>query len=143
MVVLFWLGILVALFMGLGIAVLMGFLFQQRGRRYGMTFPRSSLVWLFLILFLAAWAAGTWMDPTGPQIYGIYWLPYFWGAFFIGLLLFFVLNYIPNPPAWRYFWGGGQGHPQQQQRPVVIVDVFFWFLLIGILIMMVWGYTRF
>jgi len=46
----------------------------------------------FLIMLFSIWAAGIWIVPVGPVLWGSYWLP----LVFIGLIVFLFLAIIPE-----------------------------------------------
>lgn len=70
------------------IAVLLTGLFMlvTRGDR-----RRTGLIWLFLIIFLATWAGGTWLRPFGPSLWGVTWLAFLLVGLVIVLVLFIVI----------------------------------------------------
>lgn len=51
------------------------------GRR-GLGFPA-----FFLLVLVATWVAGLWVQPFGPLIYGVAWLPFLMAGLLIALLL--------------------------------------------------------
>jgi Na+/H+ antiporter NhaD/arsenite permease-like protein len=52
---------------------------------------RTGLIWLFLIIFLATWAGGTWLRPFGPGLWGVNWLAFLLVGLVIVLVLFIVI----------------------------------------------------
>lgn len=42
---------------------------------------------LWLVLFLGAWALGVWIEPFGPALWGVTWLPFFLVLVVLALLL--------------------------------------------------------
>lgn len=55
--------------------------------------PWNNLGTLFLVVLLVTWAGGVWISPVGPTLFGAYWLPFFFMAALLALLL---LNLIPH-----------------------------------------------
>ncbi|MFW6154255.1 MAG: hypothetical protein ACOC95_03465 [Planctomycetota bacterium] len=49
--------------------------------------PLEGLLFFFLILFLAIWAAGAWVRPVGPAVYDVPWLVFL----VVGLILSLIL----------------------------------------------------
>ena len=47
----------------------------------------ATLVILFGILFLTAWAGGIWLHPVGPTIWGAAWMPFVAVGFVVALLV--------------------------------------------------------
>jgi hypothetical protein len=72
--------LLIALVFAVVFAALFGALY---GGRSGV--PGFALV--FVLLFLFAWAAAAWIGPTGPAVFGVYWLP----GLVVTLLIFLLL----------------------------------------------------
>ncbi len=60
--------------------------------------PRFAFV--FLLLFFTVWAAGIWITPVGPQLYGAYWLIYVITGLMIALMFaaFFTTFRTYNTP---------------------------------------------
>lgn len=69
-----------ALFIALGIAWLFALTLGHRG-------PWNSIFWFFIVIFLFSWGGGVWLTPFGPTGWGVAWLPFLFGGFFIALLL--------------------------------------------------------
>jgi hypothetical protein len=57
--------------------------------------PRSGFFWFFLLVFLATWAGGIWLSPFGPNLWGVYWLP-FLGVGLVAVLL--LAAFAPRRP---------------------------------------------
>lgn len=76
----FFTHLICALFVGLGIAWLLGLALGTRG-------PWNSLIWFFLVIFLFSWGGGVWLTPFGPTGWGVSWMPFLFVGFFVTLLL--------------------------------------------------------
>ncbi|MFO8065141.1 MAG: hypothetical protein ACQETQ_09205 [Spirochaetota bacterium] len=49
----------------------------------------------FLVIFLAAWGGGLWMNPVGPSLHGVAWLPFLLVALIVSLVL---ITFVPRRP---------------------------------------------
>lgn len=65
------------------IAVVIGSIFYYGFKRGGPW----NLLWVFLILFLVAWAGRLWIAPAGPVYWGYAWLPVIFWVLLIALLI--------------------------------------------------------
>lgn len=58
---------------------------------YAVGFRKQARNWgilaFFAIVFLSSWAGGVWMEPVGPALGGIYWLPFLIVGLMAALLL--------------------------------------------------------
>ncbi|MFP4395970.1 MAG: hypothetical protein ACLFTI_11970 [Anaerolineales bacterium] len=105
--------------------------------------------WLFLVvIFLAAWAGGLWIEPIGPPLFEIYWLPFL----LVGLLFALILAAAvpPRPPRLP-------GRPRAPRTPrtrraatpttpaeeetALAVGLFFWLMLVSLMVVILIGYT--
>ena len=108
-------------------------LFRTRG-------PWSSLVFFFLVVFLASWAGGAWLSPFGPALWGTAFLPFL----FVGLIFALLL--------------AAAAPPRRQESTVELVDrkerrreratafallgVFFWILIGALVVGIITRYVR-
>lgn len=74
---------LVALFLAMLLAAILGW--RHPARPDVDAWP--TILFLFIILFLAVWAGGVWLIPFGPQLAGAYWLPFVVVGLAIALIL--------------------------------------------------------
>ena len=74
-------ALIVALILTLILVPLMGW------RRPGYEATWRTAVFVFLLVFLFAWAGGVWLMPFGPTFYTVYWLPFVVVAVLYALLL--------------------------------------------------------
>ncbi len=64
-----------------GAMTLLYFLSTRKAER------RRGLFWVFLLIFLATWAGGIWLQPFGPVLWGVHWLAFL----LIGIIVALVL----------------------------------------------------
>lgn len=95
----------------------------------------SLFLFFFVILFLASWAGGLWLQPFGPAVWGVAWLPFVLVGIFVALLLAAAAS--PG----RYPSATG---PVERDAPAAAAalafGVFFWLLVIGLLVAIGFGY---
>lgn len=125
----FFLDLLVALVIALVLSLILTGVFGWR-RRENDAFA-GSLLFVFLMFFLFAWAGGVWMTPFGPVMWGAHWVAFLLVPLFIALLLAALI-----PPS----------RPRSRRRAVVQAEesaaadtatalgAFFWVLIIGLAI---------
>lgn len=101
--------------------------------------PWSSIAAFFLVIFLASWAGGLWISPTGPAFLGIFWVPILLVALLVALLLSAVS---PRRPQHVQTISEAEAESRQRQAVLRAFDAFFWALLIGFLIVIILGYLR-
>jgi hypothetical protein len=99
--------------------------------------PWSSVLAFFLVLFLASWAGGLWISPTGPAFIGIFWVPILLVALLVALLLASVG---PQRPQRVETISEAQAKDRQRETTLRAFDAFFWALVIGFAIVIVLGY---
>lgn len=100
------------------------------GGIFGRSWPWRGMGWAFLIIFLGAWAIGTWSAPVGPMFYGVAWVPFFFGALVLALLLLAV----PSHPR-----AGSAGEADVEGAAAVAVGAFFWVVVLLLLTAIFWG----
>lgn len=119
----FWTGLAVALIFALLMAAVFGLGFGRVG-------PWGGVFWFFLVVFLGAWAIGTWTVPVGPVVWGVPWAPFLVGALAVALLLAAIAEPAPRQPR-----GGSPGELESELEAQRTLGAFFWvFLLILILV---------
>ncbi|MDT8319533.1 MAG: hypothetical protein RQ826_03295 [Xanthomonadales bacterium] len=109
-------------------------------RRYRAESGTPLLVFFFLLLFLLIWAAGAWLTPIGPPVMGIYWASFVIAAFFL-LLLLFALASPPDTPRRGSAIEPGEPGDDAMVGTIVAFSIFFWALLIGAIIALVFRYS--
>lgn len=108
----------------------------------------TSAVFFFMILFLATWAAGTWMAPRGPLAFGVPWLA--WMA--VALVVTLIVAAVTQPwdrrrsrnavPASAPDPGGTIAPGQPDELVAVGFGLAFWVLIVVLLIVAVAGTYR-
>jgi hypothetical protein len=105
--------------------------------------PWAGFLFFFLVLFLAVWAAGVWLRPIGPVVYGGYWV----GALVVGVLIALLLAAavppgprvtpveVETPPE------GAPAETPEEEAVTTALGVFFWILLLGLIAAIVLGYV--
>jgi len=108
----------------------------------GRKSKRLGLLWVFLILVLAAWSGGVWMKPIGPAWYGIHWL----GFLMVGLIVCLILI-IANPgrpPRGREdtleLLESIKEEREIEKATYLTVSIFFWVLLLLLILMILLRY---
>ncbi len=116
--------VLLALIVALILSFVLVGIFGQR-RRGDEEFLAPPSIFLFLILFLATWAGGIWVEPFGPAAYGVVWLPFLLVGLIFAILLMAIL-----PPLRR----GGPPPPSEERDAAKVsaaaLGGFFWILLV-------------
>ena len=113
-------------------ALLFTLLFSLGFRRKG---PWESLLLFLLIVFLAAWAAGVWVAPFGPALWGVYWFPFLLFALIFALILAAATPARPRNAEYEI-------RPDREQETAVetAISAFVWVLLVVFLLMIVISY---
>ena len=108
------------------------------------TKPRKTgLVWLFLMIFLATWAGGTWLKPFGPTLWGIHWLAFL----LVGIIIvMFLVIFIPQKtPKGRQDTLDMLERIEQEKElekvAYITLNIFFWVLLSALVIAIILRYT--
>jgi hypothetical protein len=128
------------IFFSFAIALVLSLVFAAVIRRRG---PRVGFFWFFLLIFLATWAIGVWVQPFGPSLWGGYWLPFLIAGFIVALLA--TLNALRQAPDEPFLHLGREEQlsrnetvalleelrrkREARQLTYITVSVFFWLLL--------------
>jgi hypothetical protein len=120
--------LIIAILFGVLFAVFFALIFGSRDGAPGFFF-------VFLLLFLFAWAGGLWLEPFGPPILGLYWLP----GLIVTLLIFLLLAALvtSSPPRTTR---EAKAELEAKQTTVAVLGVFFWVLIIGLVVAIVIAY---
>ena len=124
-----FLGILVTVLAAIIVSVLFYYVFKSTG-------PWESF-WIFLlILVLAGLAAGLWITPVGPVIWGIAWVPTI-----MAIIIFALLLGAASPPrAKKAEQPGKYDEPAPRDRKAATIGALFWILLIFMLGVIIWRF---
>ncbi|MFP4547842.1 MAG: hypothetical protein ACLFQM_06895 [Fidelibacterota bacterium] len=117
-------------FLELLIAILVAILLTAIFSRFNRVGPWSGFLWFFLIIFLFSWAGGVWVEPYGPAIRDVYWLPFL----FFGLMLAFLLAAVTPPRKPRNVREAREELREQaaaEEAGVIALNVFFFIFIIG------------
>ncbi len=115
----------------LGIAVLLALLVRSiTGRHKEPEEPAwPGLAFLVVILFFVTWAGGIWLQPLGPILWHIYWIP------FVAVGIVAALLLIATTPRRRPRTRREALQVREQERVLVTAfGVFFWILVSILLI---------
>ena len=121
------------LLLAAGTAILLTIIFAVWLGRKG---PWAKISIFFLVVFLASWAAGKYMDPIGPPIVGFYWLPFMLFGLVIALLLAAAMPFTTPSIRKRDQDESARGVETQQ----VVFNAFFWIFLILLLALIIAAY---
>lgn len=124
------------LMLALAVGLVLTLVFAVGLRRRG---PWASVVLFFLIVFLGSWAAGVWVGPRGPALWGVHWLP----ALMFGLALALLLAAaFPAAPPRRSRREQIELERKGAAPAVVAIDAFFVVLLVLLVAFVLFGYVR-
>ncbi|HER44136.1 MAG TPA: hypothetical protein ENO08_06720 [Candidatus Eisenbacteria bacterium] len=121
------------LLLAAGTAILLTVIFAIWLGRRG---PWAKISVFFLVVFLASWAAGKYMDPIGPPIVGSYWLPFMLFGLVIALLMAASMPFT-TPSVRRNTRDESEEGVETQQA---VFNAFFWILLILLLALIIAAY---
>jgi hypothetical protein len=92
--------------------------------------------WLvFIIIFLATWAAHLWIQPAGPMVLGVSMLP----IISVGLIFAFILAAVSMP---RNVSSAGSADIDANAPAATAISIFFWILVILLVVAIASGYFR-
>ncbi|HCY86120.1 MAG TPA: hypothetical protein DHV36_13365 [Desulfobacteraceae bacterium] len=104
-------------------------------RRPGENSFLANLGFVFVLLFLFAWAGGVWLTPMGPMMWGGYWVSFLVFPVLVGLVMAMLIP--PNRPKNR------REQIAQKQRvkaASTALGVFFWLTSLGLVAMILIHY---
>lgn len=90
----FWLEMALALAIALFLSLAYAAALRETSLRTSPVLGRLYLLAFFATVFLATWAAGAWIRPLGPPVWGVYWMSFL----FVGLLVALILAAAAQPP---------------------------------------------
>ena len=130
-----WVNLLFVVIFALGLSAILGWGFRWRHPSSADAIG-ASIVFLFLVLLLTMWAAGAWLPPFGPVMYGTSWLGLLLVGVLVALLLLAVGAPAPPPPT--------PGEAAEEAREAAAVGtafgLFFWIRVVGLLVAAIVGY---
>ncbi len=106
-----------------------------RWQRPGVRGYWASALYLFVLLFVASWAGGVWAAPFGPEVSGVYWLPFLMAGAIFALLLLGVAPFRRPDSAEE-----AQRQAEISAGAGGILHVAFWLLLIALVIVIIAHY---
>ena len=112
-------------------AVVVGVLFYYAFKATG---PWGSLWTFLLILIIAGLAAEAWIEPLGPVVYDVTWVP---TLFVILLFALLLAAATPSYPERAEIEAGTE--PPQRDSAAVALTVFFWIFLFFFFGIAIWG----
>lgn len=113
-------------FAGLGLAIIVSFIFTLIVGKGIKQFAYAEFIGLFLLIFLATWAGGLWIEPVGPVMWGVSL------AVFIvvgGLVALIVAATLPTPRH-RKEHAAPTGGPLDQIHQESFLNVFFFIIIL-------------
>jgi len=84
-----------------------------------------SLIFLFLLIFIATFAGGLWIQPFGPLLWGVYWAPFLLIGFVVMLLVAAVI-----PPRRPRNTKEAIRQASERAETEWTLGIFFWLLLL-------------
>ncbi|MDR5658399.1 hypothetical protein RH915_02745 [Serpentinicella sp. ANB-PHB4] len=118
------------------IAVLLTFVFGAGAKRENVG---GGLLAFFIIVFLAAWAGGTWTQPVGPQIWGAYWLSFLIIGLFVAMIMVAVAEPKRHPKNISKKSKGAED-PEAEMAVVYAFNIFFWIVVIALSVSIIGAY---
>ena len=110
----------------LAVAIILWAVFALGFRRSG---PWPGIILFLAVVFLGTWAGGVWLQPFGPTVWGVAFLPFLLIGILVALL---VAAATPPPPVEAV---------EETPPPEVAVGAFFWVLVIVLLASLVLWYA--
>ncbi|MBD3165887.1 hypothetical protein GF324_04775 [bacterium] len=133
----FFLDLLLALVIAFLIAGLFSVFFGWRWPGQTALWPSIGL--FFVILFIAVWLGGIWVQPFGPTFAGVAWLPFL----IIGILIALLVS-VFTWPARRYYPRTPMEKAEEEvaeAEATLALGGFFWAFLIAGLLILIASYT--
>lgn len=127
---------LLQIFFTILLALLVGSFFYYVFKYTG---PWGSFWTFLLVLIVAGFAGSVWIEPFGPALYHVAWVP-----ILIVILLFALLLAAATPSNYRVGYSRREHIPEarEEDAPVLAISAVFWIFLIGLLIAALIGIFR-
>ncbi|MFW5871736.1 MAG: hypothetical protein ACOCUT_01380 [bacterium] len=124
-------------FIGILFAAIFTIIFATILKKSG---PWGSPLIFFIVVLLASYAISRWMLPVGPVVWGIYWIPLFWIALIVSLLLAAVTP--PSAGIEQEQSTGREISPAEKaaESSFIVLNAFFWIFLIVILLAIIMSF---
>lgn len=119
----------------ISLAAIITFVFTKLLRVRG---PWGSFWTFFSVIILAILAADLWIEPVGPYYGDIYWLP----PLIVGLIIAILLAATSPPAKPIKKLKEPLNELVEQQSKAIALGTFFWFLLILMLLLVVFGFIN-
>jgi len=103
-------------------------------RRPGHFEPGASISFLFLIFFFGLWAAAVWLQPVGPVLWGVAWMPILFAGLILGLIVLAATPRRPRISPPRPAIGNRPSSGAGERDAALGLGVFFWLLLFLVLL---------
>lgn len=123
--------LIVALILGLIFAVLIAGLVGWRHPSEPGAGAGGAILFAFLIIFLATWAGGVWLQPYGPLVGGTPWVAFL----LVSLLIALILVAVAAPPPRDV-----RAEPAEVTRKAAAFSGFFWALVVVLILLIIFGY---
>lgn len=132
----FWFDLLLAFLLAWVFVLLLAGPLGWRHPRRPDSPVAETIIFLFLIFFLAIWAGGIWMAPVGPVIAGYTWLPFVLVGLFV-LLLIAAASAPREPPRTT-----AEARVEAEEAAAVgtALGAFFWILLTALIVAIIVSY---
>src|SRR5688572_6580942 len=121
-----------AIIAALVVAFLLTVFFSTALRSRG---PWGGLWVVFILIFLASWAAHLWINPVGPIIVGVSVVP----ILIVGIIIAIILAAVTKPNPLKKAKTGELEAPPEAVAAVTL-GVFYWVLLVILIFAIIGGY---
>jgi len=125
-----FLEILLTILTALLIGVLFYYVFKTTG-------PWGSLWTFLLILVIAGLASAAWIEPVGPVVYDVAWVPVLFVILLFALLLAAATPLYPERTERAEIEAGAE--PPERENAAVALGMFFWIFILFFLGIAIWG----
>lgn len=95
-----------------------------------------SVIFMFLILFPILWVADLWLQPAGPVVLDVYWVP----LLVVGLIVALILAALVPPQPRRRVAETGEP-PEAEFATYTAFGMFFWILMLLLVLTIFLGYA--
>jgi len=124
--------ILISIVLAFVVGAFFYYLFKYSG-------PWGSFWTFIIILVLAGIAASAWIEPVGPVIYDVAWLP-----ILAVVILFALLLAAASPPRQSTKYPERENIPEttEEELPVLAISTIFWIFLVVLMVAAIVGLFR-